>query len=59
MEAPVFAELVVGGETEGGGGEFEEAEGLPKIFSEGGGDRLLAQEGELFEREVILREGGG
>ena len=57
MEPPILAEFMVGGEAEGWRGEFEQAEGLPEIFSEGGGDGLLAQEGQLFEGKVVLKKG--
>ena len=39
---------MVGGEAEGRRGEFKEAERLPEIFAEGGGDGFLAQERELL-----------
>lgn len=37
-----------------GGGEFDEGEGEPEVFAEGGGDGLFAEEGELFEGGVVL-----
>jgi len=37
-----------------GGGEFDEGEGQPEVFAEGGGDGLFAEEGELFEGGVVL-----
>ena len=54
MQAAVFAEVVVGGEAEGGGGEGDVAEGCPEVFSEAGGDGFFADEGELVEGVFVL-----
>lgn len=57
MQAAVFAEVVVGGEAEGGGGEGDVAEGCPEVFAEAGGDGLFADEGELGEGVFVLIRG--
>lgn len=54
VEAAVFAEVVVGGEAEGGGGKGDVAEGCPEVFSEVRGDGLFADEGELVEGVFVL-----
>ena len=54
VQAAVFAEVVVGGEAEGGGGEGDVAEGCPEVFSEAGWDGLFADEGELVEGVFVL-----
>lgn len=35
--------------------EFDEAERVPEIFAEAGGDCFFAEEGDLSERGVVLR----
>lgn len=57
VEPPEFAEFAVGVEALQGGGEFDEREGEPEVFADGGGDGLFTEEGELFEGGVVL-EGG-
>lgn len=71
MQPPEFTQFAVGVEALEGGGELDEREGQPEVFADGGGDGLLAEEGELFEGGVVLkgwvswgdrdwkREGGG
>ena len=54
VEAAVFAEFVVGGEAEGGGGEGDVAEGGPEVFPQSRGDGFLADEGELVEGVFVL-----
>ncbi len=57
MQSPELTQFAVGVEALEGGGEFDEGEGEPEVFAEGGGDGLFAEEGELFEGGVVL-EGG-
>lgn len=54
MQSPEFAKFAVGVEALEGGGEFDEREGEPEVFAEGGGDGFFAEEGELFEGGVVL-----
>ena len=56
MQPPEFAQFAVGVEALEGGGEFDEGEGEPEVFAEGGGDGFFAEEGELFEGAVILEK---
>lgn len=48
MQAPEFAEAPVGYEASGGAGKGDMAKGVPKVFTDGGGNGLFAEEGELF-----------
>jgi hypothetical protein len=56
VQFAVFAKLLVGGETGGGGSGREGYEGqwAPVVFTEGGWDGLFAVVGELCERGVVL-----
>ena len=54
MQAAVFAEFVVSGEAEGGGGEGDVAEWGPEVFSQPWVNGLFAYEGELFEGVFVL-----
>lgn len=55
VQSPEFAQFAVGIEALEGGGELDEREGQPKVFADGGGDGLFAEEGELFEGGVVLK----
>ena len=56
MAPAQLAQLLERGEPEGAAawGEGDRGEGLPEVFAEGGGDGLLAVEGELAEGCVGL-----
>ncbi len=54
VQSPEFTQFAVGVEALEGGGEFDEGEGEPEVFAEGGGDGFFAEEGELFEGGVVL-----
>lgn len=48
MQATEFAQFAVGDDPVEGVGEFNHRKRLPKVFSEFGRDRLLAEKGNLF-----------
>jgi len=48
VQPPELAQFAVSVEALQGRGEFDEREGQPEVFADGGGDGLFAKEGELF-----------
>lgn len=58
VQASEFAQATEGEEARGGVRERDEAEGVPEVFAETGGNGFLAEEGELGEGGGVLWDKG-